>query len=286
MNLLAGDESTGGGTTTDFSVPTGTQEGISSDAPAWERQSWAKDLTVEDEILKSNMFNSVKGVDDIVRGYYHAQKLVGHDKIVVPNEKSTPEQWRAYYGKAGLPENTESYSIGEESLYADDDFKKELFEKAHANYIKPDQLKEILSVVDKYNLQVGEMADREAEASKTAIVSELKTEWGSDFQRNIGVINETIKHLVGDEMHQQIMGSSLANSKEFIQTMHMISKKLNQEDTFSRDVRSNFAMSKDDAQMRLNEIYGDAKSPYFQAQHPQKQDVLNEVLKLQEILSK
>ena len=278
-----GDSGTGGDTTP---PPNPANQGTGGNNDGWTRQEWANGLDVEDEILRSNMFTSVKNVSDVVKGYYHAQKLVGADKIAVPNEKSSPEQWRAYYEKVGLPSKLEDYNTDIPATYNDDSFKKELFKAAHDSFIKPDQLKNILGVVDKYNEKLASSVDEDDKRAMETTVNNLKAAWGSEMDRNISVIKDTIKHLGGDDTFKAIMDSPLADNETFIKFMFDISKKLNKEDTFGKDIVRKYNMSKEDAQSRLNEIMGDKNSPYFQSNHPQKNDFMTEVLKLQEILAK
>jgi len=42
-------------------------------------------------------------MDDVIKSYYHASKLVGADKVVVPNKNSTQNNGKSINVKAGLP---------------------------------------------------------------------------------------------------------------------------------------------------------------------------------------
>lgn len=252
----------------------------------WTRPEWSNGLEVDDEMLRSNIFSSIKSTSDIVKGYYHAQKLVGHDKVVVPNEKSTPEQWKAFYERGGLPSKLEDYKTDIPKLYESDEFKNEIYKTAMDNFIKPEQLKSILSIVDKHNNKIADSMDAEEKTKYETTVANLTKEWGTEYGRNIKVINSTLKHLAGDEMYNSIMDSDLADNEHFIKFMHGLAGKLNKEDTFSKDVVRNFNISKEDARIKLNEIRADKESPLYKHGDPRRQDVLKEILMLEEIIAK
>ena len=48
-------------------------------------------------------------MDGFVKSYLHSQKLVGADKIPIPNKYATDEDWNAVYTKLGKPESPDGY---------------------------------------------------------------------------------------------------------------------------------------------------------------------------------
>ncbi len=114
---------------------------------------------------------------------------------------------------------------------------------------------------------------------------ELKQEWGQGFEKQIARANRVIKHFGGDEMHKAISGSDLANSKDFLRLMAKIGEKMTGEDNFQYEATHTFGMTKDEAKSKMNAVYGDVNSPYFNREHAQHQEYLDKMLKYQEILS-
>ena len=280
LNLLAEGGDAGGGSTPPPAAP------MSPPPETFTPPEWAKGLTVEPEILKAPMFSSVKDMNDVVKGYYHAQKMVGADKVVVPTKQSTPEQWKDYYVKAGLPATLDDYQVELPASLDNPEFNKALMSKAYEMNIRPDQLSTIVAEMDKLNEQI--VTDYEAQQKQEILstADSLKKEWGADYQRNLLGAQRVIKHFGGEEMLKQVFESPLANDGAFLRLMSKISSQLVKEDTFSKEVTSTFGTSAEQARKNINDVYSNRSHAYFDESNPKHKDAVAEMLKWQEIASK
>lgn len=257
-----------------------------SQAPAFEPADWMKGLNVEPEILQASHFKNFKSLDDVVKSYHHAQKMIGADKVVVPNKNSSPEDWKNYYAKVGHPTSLEEFKAELPKSIDNEDFKKNLISKALELNMRPDQLTSVVDMMEKYNDELVANYEKEQEESIKANTEALIKEWGeAGFKKNIAGAQRVIKHFGGDETLKAVLESPLANDTQFIKLMAKIGEKLTSEDSFQKDVTSRFGMTKDEANRKINEIYGKLDHPYFNPQHAQHRDAMNEMLKLQEIMA-
>ena len=57
-------------------------------------------------------------MNDFVKSYLSAQKLVGSNKVAIPNKMATDEDWEEVYSKLGRPAKPEDYkySFSEEEI--------------------------------------------------------------------------------------------------------------------------------------------------------------------------
>lgn len=256
------------------------------ETPPVEAPEWAKGLSVDPEILSAPHFKNFKSMDDVVKSYHHAQKMIGADKVVVPNKNSSPEDWKNYYAKVGHPTSLEEFKAELPKSIDNEDFKKNLLTKALELNMRPDQLTSVVEMMEKYNDELVISYEAEQAEKVKADTEALLKEWGeAGFQKNIHGAQRVIKHFGGDETLKAVMESPLANDVQFIKLMAKISEKLVGEDTFTRDVTTRFGMTKEEAQRKVNEIYGKADHPYFNPQHAQNKDAMAEMLKLQEIIA-
>lgn len=283
-NILSGGEIGGGAGDSGSSTPP-PAGGDTGGGEVFTPPEWAKGINVDPEILKAPMFQSVKGMDDVVKGYYHAQKMVGADKIVVPTKASTPEQWKEYYIKAGLPATIDDYKPELPETIDDPNFKQALIQKAYELNVRPDQLSAIVAEMEKSNEALVENYQAEQVAQIKQTDEALRKEWGADYQRNLVQATRVIKHFGGDDMLNQILESPLASDGSFLRLMAKVGANLTKEDSFSNEVTSRFGTSREDAQKKINEIYGNRNHPYFDNGHAQHKDAVAEMLKYQEILS-
>ena len=53
----------------------------------------------------------IKDMGGLVKGYIHAQSLVGADKLVLPKADAPETEWRGVYQKLGLPESPDQYGF-------------------------------------------------------------------------------------------------------------------------------------------------------------------------------
>ena len=49
-------------------------------------------------------------MDGFVKSFLHSQKLVGAEKIPIPNKYATDEDWNAVYEKLGRPKSSDGYT--------------------------------------------------------------------------------------------------------------------------------------------------------------------------------
>jgi hypothetical protein len=60
---------------------------------------------------------------------------------------------------------------------------------------------------------------------------------------------------------------------------------MTKEDSFSQEVVTRFGIGKEEAQKKINSIYGNPNHPYFDDGHAQHKDAVAEMLRYQEILA-
>lgn len=248
---------------------------------------WATGIQLDDpNILSEPMFRTITNVSDVVKGYYHAQKMVGADRIPVPGKTATPEEWNAFYQKAnGIPTNKEEYKVELPTTIEDEAFKNALTQKAYELNLRPDQLKEIVAQMEEHNNTIAKNYEaQEAEEIKKVSESFVK-KWGNDAKRNMMVAQRAVEHFAGKEGLDAILASPLSNNPTFIDLMFNIGKGMVGEDNFTKEVIGSFGMSKEDAQREINRITGDMSGPYFDDRHAQHKDMVKKVSDLYKIIS-
>ena len=255
------------------------------DAPVFTHPEWAKGLNVGEDILKAPMFSTIKSMDDVVKGFYHAQKMVGSDKIVIPSKNASADEWKNYYVKAGLPEKFDDYKVELPASFENTEFNSEFLKTAYENNIRPDQLQKITEMFDKSNDKLVEDYEAEQAENLRSTALELKQEWGQGFDKQIARANRVIKHFGGEELHKQVLGSELANNKDFLKLMAKIGEKMTGEDSFQPGATTTFGMTKEEARSKMNAMFGDMNGPYMNREHAQHKEFVENMLKYQEILS-
>ena len=87
------------------------QQTVASEQPTIETKevNW-KDSLPED-LKNEKALESIQDIPGLAKSFIHAQKMVGTDKISIPNKHATDDDWNDVYSKLGRPSKPEDYQI-------------------------------------------------------------------------------------------------------------------------------------------------------------------------------
>lgn len=101
-------------------------------------KSWLE--TLPDDIRQDPSLAMFKDPSALAKSWVNAQKMVGADKVVMPNEKSSEEEWNAFYQKLGRPESPDKYEIkAPEGMQLDETITNGFKQVAHKLGLSPKQ---------------------------------------------------------------------------------------------------------------------------------------------------
>ena len=69
-----------------------------------------KDL-IPENFREEKSLENFNNMEDFVKSYLHAQKMVGADKIPVPNKHSTDEDWNEVFKRLGAPSSPDVLQV-------------------------------------------------------------------------------------------------------------------------------------------------------------------------------
>ena len=78
-------------------------------APQPTESSW-KD-TISEVYRNDPNIEKFTEIDALAKSYINATRMIGQDKMIVPNKNFTEDQWEEAYVKMGRPESAEKYSL-------------------------------------------------------------------------------------------------------------------------------------------------------------------------------
>lgn len=186
--------------------------------------SWRDDIPAEFKADPS--LATIKTVGDLAKGYVHAQKLIGVDKMAAPNDKWTDAEWSQFYDRAGRPKTADEYAVPQvklpEGMKLDDKLWKETQGVFHGLGLSSKQaegvMKRYLEVAAKdYETQQASKKQTEAEGRAA-----LQQEWGRDFENKLKLAQAAIQKFGGDEVINLIAEAGLGNSPAFVKMLSVI----------------------------------------------------------------
>jgi len=76
-------------------------------APQPTESSWKE--SISEAYRNDPSIEKFTEIDALAKSYINATRMIGQDKIVVPNKNSTEEVWEEAYAKLGRPETPDQY---------------------------------------------------------------------------------------------------------------------------------------------------------------------------------
>lgn len=284
MSILTGQQGSTGGQ---------ADGGSGGAGGAGNQPDWRSSLP--DDLKQEKAFESIKGKDWneagplLAKSYLHAQRLVGADKIVLPTDKSTPEEIAAFRAKIGVPAKPEEYTfklpegLKPEGLNKDriSAWQKEMHEaglpKAAADRLLSKYLAE----------EHSEVTTREAARIKTLEANELtlKQEFGAKFDEKVNNARFAMRTFGNDNLAQLLDSTGMGSNPEVVKFFASIGEKLGDDKARgSGGSNGNIYASPELAQNALNEFNRNPENTkaMFDKNHPNHDSVVSERRKLYE----
>jgi len=183
-----------------------------------------------EEIKGEECWKLVKDFPEMARQFVNQRKAIGKNKVALPDEKSKPQDWEAFYTAIGRPVKVEDYkgpAVPEDLKEIFDDnrigaLKKTAFElgatqKQFDAYLKNEieQVKTLLAEEDKRDLQ----AKQDAEKA-------LRTEFGGAYEERIHVANRLIAEAFSKEEDKMNFLEKFGSDPDFIRFASRVGAKM------------------------------------------------------------
>ena len=150
--------------------------------------------SLSEDIRADKSLENIKDIEGLAKSYVHAQKLVGADKIPVPNKFATEKDWDAVYQKLGRPEDASGYKYDlPEDQTIDETALKNFSDQAHKLGLLPGQANGMVKFYNEMTAASLQEQDSIAIAARENSVKELKQEWGQAYDQKISQANNLAK---------------------------------------------------------------------------------------------
>ena len=236
---------------------------------------------IPEEYREEKSLQNFNKMDDFVKSYLHSQKMVGLDKIPVPNKHATDEDWKEVYKKLGSPETADDYkySLPEDHAVPEDTLKS-FSEEAVKLGLLPNQADGIMKYYNEViNQGVNDQTIKAEEARKVS-EQELRKEFGSTFDNRItGAKNLATATLGADFLNTTMLadGSKLGDNPQIVKAFANLSEKLSEDDIVKGDTPDYMTTNDITKQIATLQQQGSA---YWDKKHPAHAVAVEEVAAL------
>ena len=243
-----------------------------------------KDL-IPEGFKEEKSLDNFNNMEDFVKSYLHAQKLVGADKIPVPNKHATDEDWNEVFKRLGAPDTPEDYKYNLKDVEMDQNQVKEFNKAAHQLGLLPKQAEGLIKFYNEMN--GNEAASQEEAAAQAQLVTEteLKKEFGPQFAKRLDQAKKLAVNSLGSDFLENTFlkdGSRIGDNIKVIKAFSELADKLSEDEIIKGD-GSDYMTAKD-IEKEINELTQEG-SAYWSKTHPNHQKAVDEVLKLRGMLN-
>ena len=243
-----------------------------------------KDL-IPENFKEEKSLDNFNNMEDFVKSYLHAQKLVGADKIPVPNKHATDEDWNEVFKRLGAPETPEDYKYNLKDVELDQNQVQEFNKEAHKLGLLPRQAESLIKFYNEMNSNNAASQEEAAAQAQLQTETELKKEYGPQFSKRLDQAKKLAVNSLGSEFLENTYlkdGSRLGDNLNVIKAFSNLADKLSEDEIIKGDGTS--YMTAKDLEKEINELTQEG-SAYWSKTHPNHQKAVQEVLKLREMLN-
>ena len=248
-----------------------------------------QDINFQDLIPESyreeKSLTNFNNMEDFVKSYLHAQKLVGSDKIPVPNKHATDEDWNEVFKRLGAPSDPDGYTYSFKDEEVDQEQIKAFNQTAHKLGLLPKQAEGLIKFYNEMNTDAQAEKYQAAERKQADVELELKKEFGPQYGKRLDQAKKLATETIGiDVLNNTILedGSRLGDNIHIIKAFSMLADKLSEDEIIKGDGVG--YMTASEIEKEISELTEEG-SPYWNKTHPNHMKAVEQVLKLREQLN-
>lgn len=239
------------------------------------------------EFATDKSLADIKDLPGVFKSFIHAQKLVGADKVPIPKDGASDEEWAAFYARLGRPEAPEKYEFGAlegapEGFSMDPEFEKAFRAEAHKLGLNKKQAAAMWG-----SLQVRAAAQYKSmvEGSSSRLAQEgeaLKKEWGQAYPEKLKLAQKAVDAIekAGVKGLNVWLKKSGAGSEPIVMRLFALIGEEAGEDKLGPGSRRE-KLAPREAEAQANRIMEDKSHPdyeaYWKKKHPRHKEVVEKV---------
>ena len=237
------------------------------------------------EYKEEKALSNFNNMEDLLKSYLHAQKMVGANKIAVPNKMATEDDWKEVFKKLGAPEKPDDYKYSFNEDEINPEQLKSFNETAHKLGLLPKQAENLIKFYQEMN-SVGEQSKLQtAQAKQLEAESLLKKEFGAEYGKRLDQAKRLASETFGKELLNNTIlqdGSRLGDNVEIIRAFTMLADKLSEDEIVKGDDVG--YMTAGQIEKEISQLTEEG-SAYWNKNHPNHRKAVEEVYKLRQQLN-
>jgi len=211
--------------------------------------------------------------------------MIGQDKLVIPTNNSTEDQWNEVYSKLGRPESADKYSLDAKSeiVEMDEGAIKSFAEQSYKLGLNNKQAQGILEYYKNNMEGTAQQSRIDTETAQTQAEQQLRQEWGRDFEGKVKQAGALAKANIDPEVLDMTLsnGTRLGDHPDIIKGFAKIAGMMSEDKILSTE--SENVNTTKDIESEISTIMNDKNGPYWNRQHPDHDKMVQQVYTLREM---
>jgi len=253
--------------------------------PSTVAKSWKE--TISEEFRNDPNISKFTEIDALAKSYINATRMIGQDKVAVPNENSTDDQWNEVYGKLGRPESPDKYKleVQSETVPLDENTVKQFAENAHKLGLNNKQAQGVLEYYKNSMEGSLQQARIDTETAQANAEQELRKEWGRSYDENIKKAGAIAKaNMSEDILNMELKdGTRIGDHPSVIKGFASIANLMSEDKLVSTE--SENVDRGTDYEAEISKLVNDRDGPYWNKSHPDHDKVVQQVFTLRTMLN-
>ncbi len=178
-----------------------------------------------------------ESVESVAKELVNVQKLIGADKIVIPGEDASPEEWDSFHTKLGRPADPANYDLEAlevpEGMPWDGEFQTSMVGTMHKLGLNQKQVQGVLGAyIESIGGQYQQATGDTARARETGI-NDLRNEWGKSFDSQVDLATRAFRAGAGENFEavadiQLVGGGKLGDHPDVIKAFAQLGGKMSE----------------------------------------------------------
>lgn len=169
-------------------------------------------------------------IEELGKGYQNLEKLLGKDRIPVPQSDDDNDGWQRWYAASGRPEKPDEYEFEKpslpETLPYDEELEKSFRTYAHVNGLSKKQAKNIHDAFVKTQMERHSAWDTQQKQARSQSEQALRREYGNQYEQAVQQAKSALAQYGDPEYIKHLEETGQGNDPRVIRAWIKVGKEM------------------------------------------------------------
>tara|TARA_R100001082_G_C4365710_1_gene161806 strand:+ start:777 stop:1592 length:816 start_codon:yes stop_codon:yes gene_type:complete len=216
--------------------------------------------SIPEDLQNDPSLADIQDVGSLAKGYVHAQRMIGSDKVAVPGSQATQEELDTFYNKLGRPETPQGYEAPTENmpdLPVNEEMRGKFYEEAHRIGLNKQQAAALLRWEAQSAQDMIESREQDSQIALEKAQDAMRKEFGRAYEEKVNMAQNAALEFGGEELVNLLDSTGLGNEPAVIKAFANIGKAIANDEIIGGGGRQGFMMSPGEAKAQIGNLKRD-----------------------------